>query len=117
MRLGETAGAQAPCAEHLRVGASSVNQGMTYFPNGDVKTDPQGIYTYDARGQVATRQVAGGTYTYQYDVMGRSYVLTYPDGHTRTQLYDGEGRLTSRCYAYSNGPEPLLRRDIRRRWE
>ncbi len=35
--------------------------------------------------------------------MGRSYVLTYPDGHTRTQLYDAEGRLTSRCYAYSNG--------------
>jgi YD repeat-containing protein len=72
--------------EHL-----TINQPVTYLLNGDVASDPQGIYTYDARGLVHTRVVAAGTYTYAYDVLGRNSELTYPDGHTRTQAYDAQG--------------------------
>ncbi len=36
-----------------------------------------------------------------YDAVGRSSLLTYPDGHTRAQTYDPEGRIASRCYQYT----------------
>jgi RHS repeat-associated protein len=53
-----------------------------------------------------TQVVSGeGTYAYGYDVMGRPSSLTYPDGHTRTQLYDDLGRITSRCYTYAGAVE------------
>ena len=76
----------------------------SYFPNGQLKLDPEGTYTYDARGLVATRVVASGTYTFQYDQLGRNNILTYPDGHQRVQQYDSEGRIISRCYNYTGGP-------------
>ena len=70
-------------------------------------------FTYDTRGLVATRavtfeRVAGvttlGTFSYQHDALGRNTLLTYPDGHTRTQVWDELGRLRSRCYgAYPGG--------------
>jgi RHS repeat-associated protein len=80
-----------------------LTQGFTYYPNGRIQSSPQGTFAYDDRGLLATRQVAGGgTYRYQYDELGRNTLLTYPDGHTRKQGYDNEGRLNSRCYAYQN---------------
>ena len=57
---------------------------------------------YDLRGLVQTQTVAGeGTYTYGYDAVGGNTSLTFLDGHTRIQIWDAEGRLTSRCYEYS----------------
>jgi YD repeat-containing protein len=41
------------------------------------------------------------TWQFDYDTSGRSFHVTYPDGHVREQLYDSEGRLKSRCYKYS----------------
>jgi RHS repeat-associated protein len=60
-------------------------------------------YSYDARGLVQTIGGNGidGTWGFTYDTMGRSYQVNYPDGHVRTQLYDNEGRITSRCYTYN----------------
>ena len=34
--------------------------------------------------------------------MGRNTSLTFPDGHTRVQEWDAEGRIKSRCYQYSD---------------
>jgi YD repeat-containing protein len=60
--------------------------------------------TYDARGLVHTIAAPEGTYTFDgYDAVGRNTHLTYPDGHTRRQQYDHEGRITQRCYEYTNG--------------
>ncbi len=71
-------------------------------------------FTYDSRGLLTSRTLvfnrgtevdphveSVGTFTYDtYDELGRNTLLTYPDGHTRTQVWDELGRLTSRCYAY-----------------
>ena len=66
-----------------------------------VNPDGTHDFTYDSRGLLATQVVRDeGTYAYGYDAMRRPSSLTYPDGHTRTQLYDELGRLTSRCYEY-----------------
>src|SRR5262249_2966870 len=42
-----------------------------------------------------------GAFGFDYDPVGRNSVLTYPDGHTRIQIYDSVGRLKSRCYEYA----------------
>jgi RHS repeat-associated protein len=42
------------------------------------------------------------SWSFDYDVAGRSFHVTYPDGHVRVQLYDNEGRLNSRCYDYGS---------------
>jgi RHS repeat-associated protein len=70
-----------------------------------VNADGTHTMAYDARGLLHTMTVAGGegTYTFGYDTLGRNVSLTYPDGHERAQQYDAEGRMTSRCYQYSNG--------------
>jgi YD repeat-containing protein len=83
-------------------GQLSFNQAYSYYPTGELETSPEGTFTYDGRGLVATRTVPSGTYSYQYDPLGRNTQMTYPDGHTRVQLYDGEGRITSRCYDYGD---------------
>jgi YD repeat-containing protein len=60
-------------------------------------------FLYDLRGLVQTQTVTGeGTYTYGYDAVGRNTSLAFPDGHTRIQGWDAEGRLMSRCYQYSD---------------
>jgi YD repeat-containing protein len=89
----------------------TLNQAYTYDANGLIATSPQGNFTYDDRGLAHTRAVtppnnahAAGTYTYGYDVRGRNNSLTYPDGHTRTQTYDDEGRINQRCYVYPQAP-------------
>jgi YD repeat-containing protein len=82
----------------------ALSQVYTYYPTGQLKASPQGTFTYDARGLVATRVAGAGTYSYGYDTLGRNISLQYPDLHTRTQTYDSEGRITSRCYAYPTTP-------------
>lgn len=64
-------------------------------------------FTYDARGQLATQTDFDGTYQYSYDGVGRNTRLTFPDGHTRVQVFDDLGRITSRCYEYT---DPSLNR-------
>ena len=69
-------------------------------------TDGDGVHTlsYDERGLLETLTVANeGAYIFGYDALKRNNSLTYPDGHKRTQSYDPEGRLNSRCYVYTNG--------------
>ncbi len=78
----------------------------TYAPNGRltrfINADGTHDITYDTRGLVHTVTVQGeGVYTFEYDAVGRSSLLTYPDGHTRAQTYDPEGRIASRCYQYT----------------
>ena len=74
------------------------------------RTDADGEhdYTYDARGLVESIEVRDPTtgtlretWTFGYDALGRNNSVTFPDGHTRVQEYDQEGRMTSRCYDYS----------------
>ncbi|NOU34239.1 MAG: hypothetical protein HOO96_40625 [Polyangiaceae bacterium] len=69
---------------------------LSEVTNGD---GPHGI-SYDTRGQVASVVAAEGTYTHEHDAMGRSKRLVFPDGHERIQLFDVQGRITSRCYIY-----------------
>ena len=90
--------------------------GSTYTcrPDGRIgqMTGPDGThdFTYDARGLMATRTVAGeGTYVYAYDAVGRNTRITFPDGHERVQVFDDLGRITSRCYDYSAVPGAATR--------
>ena len=91
---------------------SGPDQTYSYYPNGKLQqySGPDGTksFVYDGRGLVQTLTVtlAGKTetWTFDYDAMGRSFHVTYPDNHQRVQLYDSEGRLTSRCYNYPSGP-------------
>ncbi len=88
------------------------NSAYTYFANGKLKlridVDGTHDYAYDARGLLASITItptsgpAEGTYTFDYDALGRNNRLTFPDGHERVQGYDLEGRITSRCYTYSD---------------
>ena len=82
-----------------------------YYASGQVQkyTGPDGtkVYTYDGRGLVQNIAVTlgdGGTesWGFTYDSAGRSLNVTYPDGHVRAQVYDAEGRLSSRCYKYGS---------------
>ena len=90
---------------------SADNQSYAYLPNGKLQTytGPDGTksYTYDTRGLVQSLTVTIGStvehWSFDYDPMGRSAHVSYPDGHVRTQLYDAEGRLASRCYQYGSG--------------
>jgi YD repeat-containing protein len=86
-------------------------QTYAYYPNGKLQTysGPDGTkaYTYDARGLVKSLLVTlpGGAtelWGFTYDNLGRSLEVTYPDGHVRAQVYDDEGRTTSRCYNYGS---------------
>jgi RHS repeat-associated protein len=85
---------------------------FVYYPNGYLMTrtdaDGEHDYTYDARGLVETLEVRDPTtgtlretWSFGYDALGRNDSVTFPDGHTRVQQYDPEGRITSRCYDYS----------------
>jgi len=87
------------------------SQNYTYYPAGALQSysgpDGSKTYSYDARGllhSIAVTLPDGGTenWTFTYDTDGRSFDVTYPDGHVREQLYDSEGRVTSRCYKYGS---------------
>jgi RHS repeat-associated protein len=68
-------------------------------------------FEYDTRGLLSSVFLTAGQtipsdtgeFRYSYDEVGRNTLLVYPDGHTRQQTFDALGRLTSRCYAYSDG--------------
>jgi len=80
-----------------------------YYPTGYLKrvtnVDGDHLFTYDARGLLATQAVTGeGTYTYTHDPMGRLATVTFPDGHVRRQVYDSQGRITERCYEGLGAP-------------
>ncbi len=83
----------------------------TYAPGSDqlsVVTDASGTrtFTYDSRGNVQTLAADEGTYTFGYDAVGRNTHILYPDGHTRAQTWDAEGRLLLRCYGGYGGGLP-----------
>jgi YD repeat-containing protein len=87
------------------------SQNYTYYTAGALQSysgpDGSKTYTYDSRGLLHSISVTlpGGateSWTFTYDTDGRSLDVTYPDGHERQQLYDSEGRITSRCYAYGS---------------
>ena len=63
------------------------------------------LFDYDDRGLLGTRKlpIEPGVAQYTYDPVGRNVLLVYPDGHRRTQVFDALGRLTSRCYSYTDG--------------
>lgn len=77
----------------------------SYDANGRVKqfTDGDGIHDVffdNTRGLVwkITVQGSEGSYLFEYDTVGRNTKITYPGGLVRTQVYDHQGRITSRCY-------------------
>jgi RHS repeat-associated protein len=86
------------------------NQTYSYLPNGKLQTytGPDGTksFTYDARGLLQTMSVTLGSsvehWSFDYDPVGRSAHVVYPDGHVREQLYTPEGRIRSRCYQYGS---------------
>jgi RHS repeat-associated protein len=94
---------------------SGPTQTYVYEPTNNrlaTLTDADGEHdvTYDARGFVHTITVTHGgtlegTYTLGYDASGRNTSLQYPDGHQRIQQFDNEGRITSRCYQYTNASQ------------
>lgn len=51
--------------------------------------------TFDARGRLASRTVAGATTSYAYDAAGRLSQVTKPDGSWRRRTYDAAGYLAS----------------------
>ena len=71
-------------------------------------------FTYEARGLLATQHDFDGTYRYAYDEVGRNTRLQFPDGHTRVQVHDDLGRVTSRCYEYA---DPSLNRCYRAQYD
>lgn len=59
-------------------------------PDGTVITR-----SYDVRGRLSTRAVAGATTTYAYDDANRLLQVTRPDGSWRRRAYDAAGLLAS----------------------
>ena len=96
---------------HYALNFNTTSSTYKYEPNSDrlkqiVNADGTHDLTYDARGLLRQISIpAEGTYVFDYDALGRNSKLTYPDGHTREQLYDNEGRITSRCYRASGLPD------------
>lgn len=52
-------------------------------------------YAYDAKGRRASMTVAGSTWTYGYDVLGRLTTASDPDQGTSTTGYDANNRVVS----------------------
>ena len=60
-------------------------------------TDPNGVttgLTYDPRGRLTARSIAGETTTYTYDSTGQLTNITLPDGASLNYTYDAAHRLT-----------------------
>lgn len=51
--------------------------------------------TYDARGRLKSKTIAGETTTYQYDAAGLLRTVTFPNGAALTYDYDDAHRLTA----------------------
>ncbi|HEY0468939.1 MAG TPA: hypothetical protein VGC79_32325, partial [Polyangiaceae bacterium] len=90
-----------------RIANGSVQgQCLAYVSSAQSRSERFG---YDARGLVSIRSIpfasdtASGNIQYGYDRVGRNTLLVFPDGHQRTQIFDALGRLTSRCYQYTDG--------------
>ena len=66
--------------------------------------------SFDARGRVIARSVAGSTTNYSYDGAGRLNQITPPDGSWRRRTYDTAGYLTS--IANHRGETVALSRDV-----
>ena len=107
----DVAGRATGLSRHFIIaqGASTLDSPSTYTyrPDGRVgqvvNIDGDHNFTYDERGLVKTQTILGeGTYSYQYDEMGRNSLLEFPDGHVRRQQYDLLGRINQRCYEYAN---------------
>jgi RHS repeat-associated protein len=63
--------------------------------------DPNGVtssLTFDARGRLTSRSVAGRTWNYQRDAAGQVIGITYPNGATAALSYDAAHRLTDAVY-------------------
>lgn len=74
-------------------------QFTNYDGNGNLlrMVDPNGVVTtmtYDARGRLATRTVAGATTTFEYDRIGQLRKTTLPDGSFMQNSYDAGHHLT-----------------------
>ncbi|HET7539731.1 MAG TPA: hypothetical protein VFK05_07660, partial [Polyangiaceae bacterium] len=85
---------------------SQTGKCLSYFNSAQTRTEQ---LQYDTRGLVSIRSIplasdtASGTIQYGYDRVGRNVLLVFPDGHQRVQTFDALGRLTSRCYQYTDG--------------
>ena len=85
-----------------------LDQTYAYYPNGRLQTytGPDGTktYVYEPAASCTTSLChlngQNEAWVFDYDAMGRSSTVTYPDGHKRDPGYDPEGRLQSRCYKY-----------------
>ena len=93
------------CSATKQCGApqGSTQKRCGLYTNDSMRTGE--TFQYDARGLVSTRSLplVTGTAQYSYDAVGRNVLLVFPDGHQRVQLFDALGRLTSRCYQYTDG--------------
>jgi len=76
-----------------------VTQITSYDANGRPLsiTDPNGAITtltYDLRGRLTSKNVAGETTSYQYDGLGQLTQVTLPDSSSLSYSYDAAHRLT-----------------------
>ena len=85
-------------------GAGSVPAQVTNYTSYDNSgrllsmTDPNGVVTtqtYDARGRLITRTVAGAITTFDYDNVGNVTKITLPNGSYLAYTYDAAQRLTN----------------------
>jgi RHS repeat-associated protein len=98
---------------------TSVPSEYTYASSGYVtqvnNADGEHAFTFDGRGLLSSVSVKGEetqqqvVYGFKYDGVGRNIEIDFPDGHTRTQKYDAEGRILERCYNYTINNNPVVR--------
>ena len=69
--------------------------------------------TYDSLGRLASVSDMNGSYTYGYDLMGRTASLQFPDATTQTWAYDAVGNLTT--YKNRAGSHKTFKYDSRNR--
>jgi RHS repeat-associated protein len=120
MRLGKTAGAQAPCAEHLRVGAASwLYDGVDHPLEHDDYNGNRQYYEVDLAGNVRRLVGTGGVDLggYRYTAFGETYTddASYP---APTGVNALPVRWKGRWLAYStgSGSSEIDLYDMRARW-
>jgi hypothetical protein len=112
--FGRDSGGRLITRSHIWQSNNAIGTGpsttYSHFPNGKLRTrngaDGNFTFSYDTRGLLQTETIVIGAdtevYSLDYDALGRNNVLTFPDGHRREQQYDHQGRITNRCYKYTN---------------